>query len=447
MIPTITKPLIENSVLASALFVDGAVNDMAYELKLDDFTTDFNRALFKELMTCSVKGYKPDMNLIIGRLEHLYESENTMYVNSSINGNLAMMMGELSLAATSTNIKPWIEELKANTDARNIIKIATAVMSSANNITDAKDWVKESVGKLNSVARTGNPKSELKHITSYIPQAISRFESIIRGEIPGMKTGIPAIDEQTGGVRKGEYVIIGGRPGGGKTSLGLTIAKNLSLAGHRGGIFSIEVGGDDIVLKLCSMISSNTIEIPYSVFRGRDKAEEHHIQSFTDTLAKLESLGIFINDSGKTTCSDIMIELRRFIVSEKLDYVVIDSLGLVKKEAHHQKQKRNEFLQDISISFMECFKEFNVAGFVLIQLARNKENKVPTMDSLAECSQFEKDAHLIYLIHIPDLNNVGYKLLCCVKGRDTGIGNFPVNFSTRTTEFTGHIGIDHSERF
>ena len=429
MIPVVKNEILEKTILASALFVDGVADEMSYGLTAEDFTMQFHRSLFTELKTCSIRGYTPDVSLIANRINKTTNMSSDAYVEIS----------SLTNYNTSSNIKPHIAELRAYSDARRIVDMSSKVLSSANNISDVKDWVNSVFGKMGNMSKTGNEKSQLKHISSYNQKAMDTFEAIARGEEIGIKTGIESIDRQTNGIRKGEYVIFGGRPGAGKTSLGLTVSKNVAKQGKKVGIFSIEVKGHDIVFKLCSMISSERATIPYSVFRGRRKVESHHLKLFGEYLAKLNDMGIFINDSGKTTMTDIEIELRRFIIREQLDMVVIDHIGIVKNDSPHSK-KRNEILQDLSIRLAELFKDLDVAGLVLIQLKRSKTNEIPTMDDLAECSQFEKDAHLIYLIHIPDLNNVSSKLLCCVKARDTAIGVFPVEFSTETTEFKSSTG-------
>jgi replicative DNA helicase len=416
---------LEQTILASALYVDGVIQDMS-KLKKEDFSDFFYRDLFTEIYTCCVRGYDPEPNLIIDRIV----SKNDNYEAEAYN-----RYAELAMVSTSQNIEPHIKELKAITAARSLVDVSLSVISSAESIVDYRDWVMETEEKLRSFSSPLDREGKLNHISHYFDEARKRFEQTARGEHPSIKTGIEVIDNHTGGVLPGEYVVFGGRPGAGKTSLGLTVAKNVAKQGYKVGVFSIEVKGVDIVFKLCSMESSEGSEIPYSTFRGRTEVKDHHIRSFGDNLAKLNDMGIYINDSGKTTVEDIETELRRFIIRENLDMVIIDHIGIV-KGGSRDNQKRNEKLQEFSIKFAELWKEFNVAGIVLIQLKRSDTNKIPTMDSLAECSQFEKDAHLIYMIHIPDLENVNEKLLVCAKGRDSGVGVFPVGFSTSTTEFT-----------
>lgn len=425
MVPVLNSITIEESILASALFIDGVVDDMAYGLREEDFTTDFTRALFNELKTCSLKRYTPDMVLISQRLA----------ANKRIKEDAHRRIGNLSTVSTNKIIKPWVNELKATSDARNIINTVNGIISSANNIHDMKRWVEQTTTKMQSISHTGSEKSRLKHISEYFQKAQERFEATLRGDDISIKTGIAEIDKQTNGFRRGEYIIVAGRPGAGKTSFGLTVAKNVAMQGHKVGIFSIEVKGDDIVFKLCSMMSSRSVEIPYSVFRGRRKAEDQHIKSFGEMLSQLNQMGIYVNDSGKTTVSDIVTSLNRFIAVEGLDMVILDHIGIVKKGEENRQQKRNEMLQEISIALAETWKDLDVAGLVLVQLKRSQDNKTPTMDDLSECSQFEKDAHLIYLIHVPDKTNVHEKILVCPKARDAGIGTFNIDFSTATTEF------------
>jgi replicative DNA helicase len=291
----------------------------------------------------------------------------------------------------------------------------------------------------------GFNSGRLKHISESFPKAIKEFESVCKGEIVGIKTGIADIDEQTGGIRKGEYVIFGGRPAVGKTSIGLSVANNMANQGYKVGIFSIEVKAESIIFKLCSMNSTHSgSEIPYSMFRGITKANRDDLEQFKTEVQKLKEKNIFINDSSRTTISDIVSEVRRFIRAEGLDVVMVDHIGIVKAD-NQANIKRHERLQQFSMELAGLFKDEDVAGLVLVQLKRSEKNETPTMDSLGESSQFEKDAHLIYLLHQPDFNNPTSRLLVCAKARDAKAGAYALHFSTSTTECSSMSEWDSKE--
>lgn len=428
-IPVIQDINLEKTIIASALYSEQAMIDTVHGVTQDCFLDDFHKAVYNELTTCVTKGYDVDVVLIANRI-------SSEMPKVDVHTRLGYLMTEQS---TTNNVKPRLRELKSHTDARGIINSVAKVLGSANGITDVSDWVDGTLSTLQGIARTGDEKTELKHLSSFFPRAISRYEAVMRGEEVGVMTGIKDLDEQTNGLRKGEYVILGGRPGAGKTGLAVTMVKNMAKSGHRVGYFSIEVRGDDLVFRICSMLSTDLgCEVPYSAFRGRTPSTSTHLNGFQNALSKMQEMKIFINDSARTSISDIEIELRRFIVREQLDVVVVDHIGIV-KDAQTDTRKRHERLQEFSIKLAELWKDLEVVGLVLVQLKRKENNSVPTMDDLSECSQFEKDAHLIYMIHTPDLENVKDKVIVCTKARDTGIGAYPVDFSTNTLEFKSSL--------
>ena len=45
------------------------------------------------------------------------------------------------------------------------------------------------------------------------------------GRLPGMTTGFRELDDRTGGFQRGEFVVLAGRPGMGKSALAITMAR------------------------------------------------------------------------------------------------------------------------------------------------------------------------------------------------------------------------------
>jgi replicative DNA helicase len=64
--------------------------------------------------------------------------------------------------------------------------------------------------------------------------------------MPGLKCGLHSIDGMTGGFQRGDFHVIAGRPGMGKSALAITAARLQAEAGHNVLLFSLEMNGRDI---------------------------------------------------------------------------------------------------------------------------------------------------------------------------------------------------------
>ena len=83
-------------------------------------------------------------------------------------------------------------------------------------------------------------------------QAKKRIEEIAGKEgLSGIATGFDSLDKVTSGWQPSDLIIIAARPGMGKTSLALDIARNVALRENKPvGIFSLEMGKDQLADRL-----------------------------------------------------------------------------------------------------------------------------------------------------------------------------------------------------
>lgn len=416
--------LLEKTVLASAIVSESALNEMPLYLTENSFYDNKHKGLARELLKLPSKGCVADFSLLVSKLGDEY----------------TQLITDLMLnISTTSKIANHCKKLKDIENARNLMTRALEVVSRANSSTDYSNYVNWGIDHVASFYEGSAGLSELQHIRNYIPEATKELQMVYSGEIKGMRVGIADVDNASGGFRGGEYVVIAGRPSQGKSSLGLSIIKNVALQGYKIGLFSLEMTGTQNVFKLTSMIAgvdnSGNKRLPHGMFRGSRPITKQGLNAFHESCSVLSEKEIYINTSSASSAHDIENELRRFCKVNSLDAFALDYIGIVKRDSNAEK-KAHEQVAEISGKLRGVIKELGVVGFVLVQLNRDSHNKKPTMANLADSTQIERDAHFVYLIHQPDLEDKTKKVIICDKGRDGGEGNFPVHFCTETTEFT-----------
>ena len=70
------------------------------------------------------------------------------------------------------------------------------------------------------------------------------------GDIQGMRTGYKSLDENLNGLKKGELVIVAGRPSMGKTVFALNLLDRLSDNNYKVLLHELEMGEETISMRL-----------------------------------------------------------------------------------------------------------------------------------------------------------------------------------------------------
>ena len=138
-------------------------------------------------------------------------------------------------------------------------------------------------------------------------------------------TGFPAIDNVTGGLKPSELVVIAGRPCAGKTSLAISIAKNVAVDHHiPTAFFSLEMSH----VRLTNRLISNACNIRAGkLLRGQLNSEDW--DSLDENINYLLDSPIFIDDTPGPTLEQIEDKIRHFIIEQGVRLVVIDHIGLI----------------------------------------------------------------------------------------------------------------------
>lgn len=433
--PIIRNIDLEKSVIASSISNGKALHELSTKLDEDDFSDGYLKKIFTELKKCSAKGYEPDLAIMIPKLGDNFP----MSIFSELLGGYNH--GGVS---TSDNIANQCKKLREISTARNLVSKAYKILCEAGNISDHAEFVSKNVSELADIA-LDYKGGRLNHVSTYFGEAIEEFRAVQAKEELGVRTGIADIDNTTAGFRKGEFIVIAGKPAQGKTSLAMSIIKNMVLANKKIAVFSLEMRSSELILKLSSMMSTFFGEIPNAVFRGVQDVSKEHIESFPKTINLMSESHLYINESPYTTMTDIEIELRRFMKKVHLDAVVVDYMSIIADDETN-KGKRHEMIQDYSMRFKRLAKSEKVPIIVLSQIKNDAYNKKPTMADLSESSQLSRDADMVYLLWKPLENDPTRKVIVADKGRGVAGGNFCVHFSTSTTEFTS-MTIEDAKKF
>lgn len=265
--------------------------------------------------------------------------------------------------------------------------------------------LEQKIFDLNSRTDAHRAMADMAMVSDDVAKIIEAAKTNPGGAV-GFSTGIKEWDRATGGLFGGDLYILGGRPGMGKSALGLTIARNVARAG-RGVLFvSLEMPRDQLGLRLASMIGySSSTPVPYSDAR-KGLFTAWQWQRFEEANKSAARLPLLIDDKPGRSLAAIKIGLKRAVdkwAQEGIEpgLLVIDYLGLVAVADRYRGNKTYE-IGEISKGLKELAKEFRIPVLALAQLNRaveQRESKHPQLSDLRESGDIEQDADAVFFCY------------------------------------------------
>ena len=215
-------------------------------------------------------------------------------------------------------------------------------------------------------------------------------------------TGLTDLDKLTGGWRRKQVAIIGGRPSMGKSTIANACMLRTAKAGHGVLCFSLEMSTASLAARCLSDLSwSPNRRIAYADAMAA-RISDLDMQLLAQTAAHYRTLPLVIDDQRGLTMAEIGARTRAEAqrmerAGRRLGLVVVDHLGLIKPSARYAGNKVQE-VGEISDGLCALAKDQDVAVLALHQLNRGtegRENKRPTLADLRNSGDLEQDADVV----------------------------------------------------
>lgn len=274
---------------------------------------------------------------------------------------------------------------------------------------------------------------------------VDEMDARFNGEgINGHSTGLADLDALVQGLRGSHVIIVAGRPGTGKTTLGLGIAEYLTIQNGKSAlVFSLEMAAKELAKRSLSSSSAVTLG---NIDTGQAMADDDQITKIKVAVNKMHKADLRICQKGSLPLSRIRNIARFQHKAKPLDLIVIDYIGLIAPEAGSRQSNRNLELGAISRGLKAMAKELNVPVMVLAQLNRSIEtrtSKKPQMSDLRDSGEIEQDADIIMIAHRDadsDIGRSGVTELDIVKHRHASVGHCLLQHQGEFARFVNYAG-------
>lgn len=275
-----------------------------------------------------------------------------------------------------------------------------------------------------------NIKTMVEVLESVDKQIQHRAEH--RDELLGVSTGLVSLDMATEGSEKGDFIIIGGRPGMGKSAFAGKMAKGGAEAGTPGHVLNLEMMNEHSVMRMVSELS----DIPTRRLRNGQIAATQ--EAYRLAKAELSRLPLTFDDVS-FNLTDILRSINK-AYNRGAKIFFIDFLQLIGNSAKGKSRERE--IGEISVMLKQTAKRLRVPIVALAQLNREvdkRENKRPVKSDLRDSGSLEQDADKIIFLYREGYYNKKINddtaEIIVAKGRHTGEGTIKVGWDGPRTRF------------
>jgi len=383
----------EEAIIGSLLIDGTAIYKIATYLSKTDFYHERNQWLFEACMALY------ERNEAINQITVAQEMARRDRLESV--GGAAFLSHLISVCPTPLDIEAYAKSVYRLSVMRGLIGAADQIARVGY---EAGPDVDASLSRAEDILfrlRHGHGERDFVHIRQvldkYFEAAPPEEEGGAREQMPYVLSNFVGLDEFLGGFQRSDLIIIAGRPSMGKSSLGLSIARNVAVEQKACvALFSLEMARDSIVLRL--LASESGVNSRRVRFGLHTEDEERRIMEATGVLSES---AIFIDDSPQLRVVEMRSKARRLHFERGgLDLIIVDYLQLMEGEGRNE--NRVQEISYISRSLKALARELNVPVIAVSQLSRAVEwraSHIPQLADLRESGSIEQDADVVIFIY------------------------------------------------
>ncbi len=391
------SPQAEQAVLGSMLIDPDCIKDVMDKLQPEDFYLRANRDIFETIYHMFIYSRPIDGVTVAGEME-----KNGVYSDNTRDYLVQLM----DVTPTSANVMEYVQIVLDKSLMRQVAAAAGSISAMVQEGSGAAGDMLEAAEQKVYAIRRGRSAQNMVTVGMVLQDVMAHLAELTASggkTLPGLSTGLSAVDAKINGLNKSDLLLLAARPGMGKTSMALNVA--LSAARESGktvAIFSLEMSREQLVTRLIA--SEGLVENTRLVTGNLRESDWQRIAEAASSLSRMD---IRIDDNPLLTVADMNAKCRRL---ENLGLVVIDYLQLMTSAGGkgYAGENRQQAVSDISRMLKIMAKELQVPVLCLSQLSRaneKRDDKRPMLSDLRESGAIEQDADIVLFLYRDDYYN------------------------------------------
>ena len=365
--------------------------------------------------------YDPKMRLVFRAIGKLFQSRTAVDITTVAerlreDGVLEDVGGAAKLAAltanvgSAANVEYYVKILQQKTIQRDLIEAGYGILKKAFDETyDVDKLINESQTAVYDAVQ-GNMRSGYVELGDALNRALDRIQHSQQSTgLTGIPSGVPSLDAVTMGWQEGNLIVIGARPGHGKTAIALNMARAAAIEhGIPTAFFSLEMTD----VELADRLIGTEAGLVSDMRKGRVKMTGEDWARLEAALVRASKSPLYLDETPGLTISEFTSKIKRMKAEHGIRIAFVDYLQMMHASGH-ESQYRAQEIGEISRQLKETAKELRIPIIALAQLNRNVTNRLgsvngrPMLSDLKDSGSIEQDADMVLFIHRPAL--LGYE--------------------------------------
>lgn len=429
----------EQSVIGAIFLEPLALITAAEVLVPEDFYRIAHQKIFDTMLQLNDKGQAIDVVTVTEELAAKKELEDV--------GGISYLSEVANAVPTAANIVHYANIVDEKALLRRLIRVATTIVEDGYTREDEVEALLSEAEKNMMEVSNRKNSGDFKHIKDVLVDTYDNIELLHtqKGEVTGISSGFTDLDKLTAGFQGNDLIIVAARPSVGKTAFALNVAQNAATAGENVAIFSLEMGADQLVMRMLCAEGNIDAQVMRT---GALQAEDW--RKLTMAMGSLSNAGIYIDDSSGIRVNEIRSKCRRLKQEHGLDMVIIDYMQLIQGSGKTGENRQQE-VSEISRSLKGLARELKIPVIALSQLSRGveqRQDKRPMMSDLRESGSIEQDADIVSFLYREDYydketENQNMIEIIIAKQRNGPTGTVTLAFAK---EFNKFVNVDWSQQ-
>ena len=410
----------------------GDLIDEWNELTPEHFFTPANATILDTIKAIRAEAGQPDLISVTQHLSSQGKLEN-------VGG--AGALAEIYAMAGPRDLSYYVNILREHVARRRMVeagvRMAAAGRDIAQNVSEVVAEAGESILSIN----LDGPSQGSVHVGSVVSDAAAEIEEAMasKGQPRGLSTGYRELDVLTGGLREGQLIVVGGRPGMGKSALLINMCDRMAAAGSPVLLFSLEMPAKSIANRIVmARARANSARVRLGAISASEA------KTLGNHFFKLADQPLYIDEARGANIMDIRGRARRDLRRHGIKAVFVDYAQLLEAKGYNTSYER---VSAVSRGLKAMALELGVPVIAAAQVGRKADERSdtrPKMSDLKDSGSLEQDADIIILLHREGYYEAGSGAdstdnqdaeMIVAKHREGQTRSFPMVWSPSCTRF------------
>jgi replicative DNA helicase len=379
---------LEEAVLGAMMIDKKGVDEAISLLTADVFYKDAHKHIYEAIFNLYESNRGVDLLTVSSELKRLGKLE--------LSGGDFYLIGLTQKISSSAHIDFHCRIILQKYIQRKCIRVSSSIIEDSYDenvdVFELLEKAYKDLGEVTDLVDIGKESDFKQSVISYLKTS--------KNNTSGIQSSLTLLNKKLNGYQDTDLIILGGRPGSGKTAFTLNEVLECGLNNIPCIFFSLEMGEKQIIARMLSIISGidNTKIRDYNL----SPSEMIYLKECSDLLA---SLPIIIDDSSGLSPIEMKIKCSKLKREKGIKMIFVDYLQLMKVK-NKKIGNREQEISEISQSLKNLAKDLNVPVLALSQLSRNVESrgssKRPLLSDLRDSGSIEQDADIVMFIYRPE---------------------------------------------